>query len=161
MVSLLAALVVAGVAFAGEAPRVIPACSAVQCRGKRIEDNSGLLQFCVPRGLRVRKEVGVHGDIHYMIKGQGELVELRVTSGLYFPGKLPEWAQGCEARQWKGGGFDGVDCTVTAAAGGARSRYITLNVPMSYAEYMNAPTRSATAFDRVLDSMCWKPHPRQ
>jgi len=143
-----------GVGYPGD--HVIPACTDERCPGTRISDNLGVLRFCIPRGLKVTKEVGEHGDVHYKIrtKMHGEYFELTITSGPYFSGKLPDWAAGCELSRWHAPEFNGDDCRVQRGA--TRSRYLTLNAPMGYAFYRDVPPEVSLRFDRLLDSLCWQ-----
>ena len=135
--------------------RQVPACLDTRCTGKRIKDNLGVLRFCIPRGVDVRTEVGDHGDVHYSIKVRlhGRSYELLVASGPYFPGRLPEWTNGCNVRHWHNPESRGEDCRLETAA--TASRYITLNAPMGYAVYRDVPAEVAARFDLVLDSLCW------
>ena len=137
------------------ADRLIPTCAQTRCAGKAIKDNLGVLQFCVPRGVNLAKAVGEHGDVHYTVTAHlhGESFELFVVSGPYFSGKLPDRGRRCDLRKWHSPEWKGEDCRVIESAG--RSRYVTLNTPMGYAEYRDAPPEVAIRFDRILDSLCW------
>jgi len=142
------------VGYAGD--RTVLACTDERCAGKRIRDNLGVLQFCVPRGLKVTKEVGGHGDVHYTIaaKARDEYFELIITSDQFFSGKLPDWAGGCELSRWHAPELQGEDCRIQRSV--TRSRYMTLNTPMGYAFYRDVPPEVASRFDRLLDSLCWR-----
>jgi hypothetical protein len=154
--TLIATILVQAAAVANADDRSIPACTDMRCGGTRIRDNLGILQFCVPRGLRVQREFGEHGDVHYTmtVRLHGQPFELFVTSGLYFPGRLPDWASGCDLRRWYSPESKGEDCRIERVA--ARSRYVTLNAPMGYAVYKDVPPDIAARFDRMLDSLCWR-----
>lgn len=149
-------LILAAGYVAGGEERLLPACAAIRCDGRVVEDNLGVLQFCVPRGFKVRREVGQHGDVHYGItKGRrARRYELLITSGPYFPGRLPEWAQKCDVRRWRSPDWKGEDCRLAGVK--SASRYITLNAPMGYAVYEDVPSEIAARFDRILDSLCWQ-----
>jgi len=133
----------------------IPACANVRCAGSVIKDSLGVLQFCVPRFAEVHTVTGQHGDIRYTItkRRHGRAFELLIISGPYFSGSLPGWAGYCAVRYWHSPESHGEDCHISGTAG--RSRYITLNAPMGYAQYRDVPAEVATQFDHILDSMCW------
>jgi hypothetical protein len=135
--------------------RQIPHCRELRCAGRVLKDNLGVLQFCVPRNFKVRRDFGKHGDVHYIIttRLRGESFELVVVSGPYFPGRFPNWAGNCVVHRWHSPESNGQDCTISGTHN--RSRYITLNAPMGYAHYQNAPFEVAGRFDRILDSLCW------
>jgi hypothetical protein len=135
--------------------RQVPACREISCRGGRIRNDIGTLQFCVPRGLAVRRAVGEHGDVHYRIavRRHGGAFELLIVTGPYFPGTLPEWTNGCAGRHWYSPESKGDDCRT--AIGSAVSRYVTLNAPTGFGVYRDVPADVAASLDRVLDSLCW------
>jgi hypothetical protein len=54
----LAMILAQGAAAPKAEDRGIPACSDRRCTGRRTKDNLGVLQFCIPRGFRVRTEFG-------------------------------------------------------------------------------------------------------
>jgi hypothetical protein len=83
----------------------------------------------------------------------GKVFELVIVSGPYYTGRPPVWAAGCDVHNWQSPESSGEDCRVL---GTARSRYITLNAPMGYAQYRDVPVEIATQFDRILDSLCWQ-----
>ena len=153
--AILVAVMLAQVTGMSGTDRPIPACTAVRCEGRRIKDNLGVLQFCVPRGLKVRREVGEHGDVHYAITARlhSQSFDMKVTSGPYFPGKVPSWANGCDLSRWHTPESRGEDCHLVR--GDVHSRYMTLNTPMGYAQYKDVPREVAVRFDRLLDSLCW------
>jgi hypothetical protein len=134
--------------------RAIPQCPQIDCVGKRVEGYLGVLQLCVPAGLRIRKELGEHGDVHYVVTArfQGQSFELIVVSGPYFPGKV-YWPD-CTLGLWHSPDYKGEDCHV--AQDDTKSRYITLNAPMGFAYYRDVPPKVAARFDLVLDSLCWR-----
>jgi hypothetical protein len=153
-----AALLVASItqrAAAGAADRPIPACTQVHCAGKPIKDSLRVLEFCIPRGVKLRRHVGEHGDIHYTITArlQGKSYDLFITSGPYYSGKLPDWAPTAICAAWRSPEWKGEDCRIMEVTN--RSRYVTLNTPMGSAEYRDVPPKIATRFDRILDSLCW------
>jgi hypothetical protein len=133
----------------------IPQCPVVHCSGTRIQDNMGVLEFCLPRFMRSRRQFGEHGDVHYEIKVRrhGIDFELRIVSGLYFPGGRPDWGSGWNVRRWRCPEMGGED--YYSIQDRLHSRYVTLNVPMGYAYYKDAPANVASQFDAVLDSLCW------
>jgi hypothetical protein len=154
-VMLLAAIMTQRAAAEDATDRPIPACTQMRCVGKPIKDNLGVLEFCIPGGVKLRREVGEHGDIHYTITARlhGESFDLFLTSGPYYSGKLPDWARGCDLHGWRSPDWKGEDCRIIGTTG--RSRYVTLNTPMGYAEYRDVPPKVAARFDRILDSLCW------
>lgn len=101
-VALIAVILTQHAAAIGAADRLIPACAQTRCAGKRVKDNLGVLQFCVPRRVKMEKAVGEHGDVHYTLTAHlhGRSFELFVVSGPYFPGKLPDWGRDCDLRKW-------------------------------------------------------------
>src|SRR6267142_7020818 len=142
-------------AAAAALDRPIPACAQRRCAGKPIKASLGVLEFCVPRGVKLRKKVGEHGDIHYTITArlQGKSSDLYITSGPYYTGKLPDWTRGCDLHGWRSPDWKGEDCRIKGIS--SRSRYVTLNAPMGSAEYWDVPPKIAARFDRILDSLCW------
>lgn len=78
-------------AWSQQAERRIPACSQCRCDGTLIEDNLKALKFCVTRGLRVKRQTGQHGDVHYSITN--DLTEVRLSCASLparsFPGECP------------------------------------------------------------------------
>lgn len=132
-----------------------PACSNARCSGRQIDDNLGILRFCVPRGMKVEKAFGEHGDLHYSVsfKWKGQRHTLYIVSGPYFTGRGPrDWDPFWSVRHWQCADFKGEDYRVNR--GGRHARYVTLNAPMGYATYKDLPAEVASRFDRVLDSLC-------
>lgn len=136
----------------------LPICDSSRCRGRFIRDSVGILALCIPPGTRMNVARGDHGDVHFSItkRVRGKNYELLVTSGPHFSGRLPAWARACATRLWVTPEGNGEDARCRKP-GGARSRYITLNLPVGYAVYKDVPESAAAVFDRVLDSMCWNP----
>jgi hypothetical protein len=131
---------------------VVPACE-VTCRGKWIEDDRGVVNLCVPPGLRVESaRLPEHGALHYKIRGKNGAA-LYVISGLYFSGRKPTWATECASIRWVDQESSDFDCHLVA--NGRASRYISLNLPMGFASYENIPVNAAVKFNQVLDSLCW------
>ena len=132
----------------------VPACNTRPCEGTRIRTDLGFGEFCVPRGLTIRKEIGEHGDVHYTIsRSKRSHDSLLITSGPYFTGKAPGGGRaGWLFRPWKCDDWKGEDFQRVTSAG--KSRYLTLNMIMGYAQYSNTPPNIAATFDRILDSFC-------
>lgn len=141
-------------------------CSQVRCRGKRFAHTPwGLLEFCVPRGIRFRRVVGFEGDIHdrITIRVHGELNELvmftaNATWGPVksapndWPLSAPTPGDTIQVRQWQCPEGDGYNFRFSRE--GRHWRMVAF--PAGFAEYKNVSSRSAEQFDRVLDSLCCK-----
>lgn len=141
----------------------IPACSQVQCRGKRVEHFFGSFEFCIPRHLRFRPVNGFEGNIYDLvtIRLHGELRELimftaNITGG---PGKPrpDDWPSAVPAntvsvKAWQCPEGDGQDFRFSH--GNRNWRMLTF--PKGFAEYKNVEFGVADQFDRVLDSFCCK-----
>jgi hypothetical protein len=108
------------------------------CWGKRITRTSGLLLFCVPHGMKVRRAAGFEGDIRDVIlfSHRGETGELIISSSVNPSGfrKPPDWfpaeAGGhSTVRAWRCSEGDGRDLRLDQ-----RGRYWRMiTFPLGYA----------------------------
>lgn len=133
----------------------LPACEAVKCTGRRIEDSLGVLRFCVPRGIQVEERTGEHGDRHQTltVKVKGEAYTLQFSSGQWYSGKDPRNGEaGWKITEWVRDGVLAVDYRLTMAE--RVKRYVMLKTPPGFAEYWNTPTEVAARWDGVLGSAC-------
>lgn len=103
--------------------------------------------------MRVASATGEHGDIHHTVTFRGH--SLRLVSGPHYSAKRQEefWGE-WTVRNWESP--HGERKEYRREAGGLRSRYMTL-APNGWVEYSDAPAEVAGAFDRLLDSICWRP----
>ena len=160
-------------AFLGQAPvlpsppdELRPSCAQTSCRGKHIEHTSGVVRFCVPRGMKISRTAGFEGDIQDLVTlhQRGTVSQLLVRSwGPFgYQKSLPDWLNSDSAKEghssihaWRCSEGAGGDYRL--AKDGRQSRF--LQFPLGWAEYSDVSPDVAARFDRVLDSLCCRPLP--
>ncbi len=153
---------------AGPDVRSIPPCAQTKCRGKRVAHGWNVFQFCIPRGLKYKRVAGFEGDLHdrVTVRLHGELSELIIFTANAtwgptkeapsdWPSAEPGQDNQVSVQHWQ---CDGDWRDFKLQRNGRNWRLLTFI--KGFAEYKDVPSSAAQRFDRVLDSLCCKPIPR-